>query len=145
MSLRFITTLGDIFQDYTRDKYVLGKKFSNTLKKDVDPAYVNWCRRKIEELKLEIIDAAEQGKRPPKIHDVEWLYKITYRLPQYKFVSKEFSDWLSLNGLSSTFTGYDEYVLNIRLDSFVDWDSIPDPSTVRLDDVLKKKGDNGEV
>lgn len=82
----------------------LGKKFATNIRKE-EAWRINNYRMRLEEIKLKIIDAAEQGKRPPLIEDAEWLHQLFYHSPELKFVWKEFEEWMILNGLDAVFKG----------------------------------------
>jgi hypothetical protein len=126
--------------DYQSDKFALGKKFANTIKSQMSQDRINWYRMKIEELKLQIVDAAEQGKRPPKLYDVEWLYILQYSGSDYTFIAQEFGSWITMNGLVSIW----QYKLDgsrfleIRLSSYVNFDEVPDPKNYNVSDILNR-------
>lgn len=116
-----------IISNLAGNKHTLGKMFAKTLKSNLNQSYIKYWRRKIEDVKLIIIDAAEKGEKPPKIKDVMWLYDLQYNHPQYRFVFKEFESWLSSNGIIATWRGSKpDYYIEISVSTWVDLDNIPE-------------------
>lgn len=110
--------------------YYLGKKFQQAIDASLDQNYINECRRKIEDIKLQIIDAAENGKLPPSFDDCGWLYELYYKKRYYSFVFKEFDQWLSFNGLAWNFEGYGSMTtLRVAPNTFTKFEDVPEPDT----------------
>jgi hypothetical protein len=84
---------------------------------------------------------------PPLIKGVSWFYNLCHRHKEYKFIVKEFDQWLQENGLTSSFVwhDYEDIDLQISLSSYVDFDTVPNPSNKpTLNDVLKSRKNDDE-
>jgi hypothetical protein len=120
-------------KDKDQTSYYLGRKFKSTIYSQRDQRYINDCRRKIEELKLQIIDAAESGQRPPALENVRWLAKVQTGAQEYRFLYAEFDEWLALNGLSGVFYGYgDNLKYYISVSTYVPEEAPPEPDVKSL-------------
>jgi hypothetical protein len=127
----------------------LGKCFHDTIKNSLDQHHVNKLRKDIEDIKLQIIDAAEAKRLPPKIENAGWLYDLFYKNNGYQFIWNEFSDWMSINGITSYFEfakNYNwgnektEYTFSVRPTSWANFDDEPleEPSVPKWDEMVAK-------
>jgi hypothetical protein len=114
----------------------LGKRFYSTEKATLDHDLVNLYRRRIEDFKLAILDAAEAGIDPPVFQEVDWLYAIWMsnskkELAAYKFIYDDFGSWLRHNHLDSTFDhnyskwgGESSTALRITINRYTDFEKV---------------------
>ena len=99
-------TFGDLIESKNNSDYCLGRKFASNIRK-IDSRKIYEFREKVENIKLEIMDAAEDGRRPPVIKNVQWLYDLAYS-STYKFIYREFDTWMTKNGLIGRFSGSED-------------------------------------
>jgi hypothetical protein len=127
----------------------LGRKFYQNLQNSVDKNKINSLLRRVENLKLEIIDAAENGQSLPKFDDIGWLYKTQTEDGGLNYsIWNDFTKWLSNNGLSYEVKadykfGYgDEYLvykLELRLSSWISYADVLEPDTISWMQNMKDK------
>jgi hypothetical protein len=122
----------------------LGRMFASNIK-EAGLEWIRFYQRVLDDAKMQIIDAAEAGKRPPLIENdnIGDIYRLYYNGGDFKFVWTDFVNWLSTNGLTVSFTGNsrDGYGMRIGVSDYISVDK-PEPledTSQCLNNLLKPK------
>lgn len=124
----------------------LGKRFKEAINATRDQNYINRTRRRLEEVKLTIMDAAENGETPPIIEEAAWIYSLYNSEPLYAFLANEFSAWLEANGITFhyTYQRSKEVAIKISPGRYTNWDDIEVFSPKEMVDNVFEKIKRGE-